>query len=359
MTLSVASRLGALAAIGTVAACSAISSGDRELITFMDLTEERSAVGVVAPDGTERGLLARTERRDGDPQPSPDGATMAFVSEEGATTHLFVVSTADGEARQVTKDDGPGTAVDLDRWPDWSPDGSRLVYIRKDGDPTANPSGFWDVYVVDVATGESTNLTRTADTSEGFPDWSPDGTRIAFMEAAAGGNIDISVMNADGTGRRRLTDSPAQDTRPVWSPDGSMIAFSSTRAEIEGNDVFVMNPDGSNVRNLSSSLFEDNGPAWAPDGRTIAFHSLRNGGIGDVYAVDVGAAELRQVTRTPADEANPSWSPDGKRIIYTVDSDSDESWELWSIGADGADPRRVIDGVKDHWTPLWFQATGG
>src|SRR6266511_1713409 len=109
-----------------------------------------------------------------------------------------------------------------------------------------------------------------------YPAWSPDGTRIAFMGQTPEGteNYEIYVMNADGTGRRRLTDSPASDGFPSWSPDGTKIAFTSTRDDCsmsEASDckttgdigpyhtLYVMNADGSGVlghadRGLRSSL---------------------------------------------------------------------------------------------------------
>ena len=88
--------------------------------------------------------------------------------------------------------------------------------------------------------------------------WSPDGRKIAFES-----NFDIYVVNADGTGRRNLSRSPAADIeRPVWSPDGRRVAFQSYRT---GDwEIFAIRPDGSGLRNLTRSPADDVGPAWSP-----------------------------------------------------------------------------------------------
>ena len=104
-------------------------------------------------------------------------------------------------------------------------------------------------------------LTQTARTSE-LPDFSPDGSLIAFDGAFGGGNYNIEVMNADGSNIVALTGGRANDFGPFWSPDGSMIAYTSTRSG--DRDVWVMTSAGGSETNLTHHPGGDDSPSWQP-----------------------------------------------------------------------------------------------
>src|SRR5205807_4037283 len=92
--------------------------------------------------------------------------------------------------------------------------------------------------------------------------WSPDETQIAYEAAESGGKPDIWVMNADGTGRIQLTQSPARDENPDWSPDGTRIAFYSERT---GNaQIWVINADGSGEQRITHDPWYDQAVRWRP-----------------------------------------------------------------------------------------------
>ena len=91
--------------------------------------------------------------------------------------------------------------------------------------------------------------------------WSPDGSRIAFI-SERDGNLEIYVVNADGSGLTNLTNNPATDFVPRWSPNGSRIAFVSHR---DGNsEIYVMNADGSGLTRLTNSPEDESGLTWQP-----------------------------------------------------------------------------------------------
>jgi len=148
------------------------------------------------------------------------------------------------------------------------------------------------------------------------PAWSPDGTRIAFVSVRNGDAADVYVMNADGTGERRLTDHPAVDTDPAWSPDGARIAFSSER---DGNaEIYAMNADGSGVTRLTTNSTPDGHPAWSPDGRRLAFAGTQCDDRGSSYCFPT--IFVAGPTGPPVAVGlgqDPAWSPDGRKIAVT------------------------------------------
>ena len=108
-----------------------------------------------------------------------------------------------------------------------------------------------------------------------LPTWSPDGSRIAYA-SLHGQEWDVHVINADGSGGRRLTTAAGMDWEPAWSPDGSRIAFVSKRDG--NNEIYVMDADGSDQTNITNHSASDTAPSWSPDGSMVAFASDREGG---------------------------------------------------------------------------------
>jgi Tol biopolymer transport system component len=182
------------------------------------------------------------------------------------------------------------------------------------------------------------------------PAWSPDRKRIAFVHNDPfGGHHDIYVMNADGSGKRRLTSSPAGDNFPAWSPDGKRIAFVSNREPAPGSGrnppwhIYVMNADGSGKRRLPAG--SDSGwPAWSPDGRRIAFER-----DDEIYVMNADGSGQRRLTTTPGQDAysgSPDWSPDGQRIVF------ERTRDVFVMNADGSEVRMlVVGGVEPSWSP--------
>ena len=207
---------------------------------------------------------------------------------------------------------------------------------------------------------------------DGFPDWSPDGSKILFAHIDVNGTSDVWVMNADGTGQTQLTSctgvcNGAQWGR--WSPDGSKIVYSVADNPIrpDGNAsaeaLWIMNADGSHPVQFTHpplpTSIADNSPAWSPDGKQIIF--ARNHQVGQsfddqaLFVINLDGTGLKQLTPWGHLEAgNAQWSPDGTRILFqSFGSFPDGTFpQLYTIFADGTHLLQVTTNEKNY-EPAW------
>ena len=151
--------------------------------------------------------------------------------------------------------------------------------------------------------------------------------RIAFSSNRHG-NLEIYVMDPDGTHQTRLTRHQAEDDNPAWSPDGSKITFVSDR---DGNrEIYTMDADGSNLTNLTNHPANDFGFCWSPDNRTIVFVSTRDGHA-EIYSMHADGSQPTRLTHSMNSFA-PSYSYDGRKIAFMskIDADRQDSMTLES-----------------------------
>jgi TolB protein len=164
------------------------------------------------------------------------------------------------------------------------------------------------------------------------PVWSPDGRRIAFL-SRPDGNKALYVMNADGSGQRRLTRDASNSATPAWSPDGRTLAFESVRNGING--VYAVNADGSGQRRLARS---GHAPAWSPDGRKLAFFSGP-----PIYLMNADGSEHRILAnpRLGGRKGSLAWSPDGRKLAFLAHRDCVQFCGLYVVGSDGSGLRNL------------------
>ena len=226
-----------------------------------------------------------------------------------------------------------------DSRPEWSPDGTRIAFeSRHDGN--------FEIYAMDDDGGNLDRLTNNSATDY-RPEWSPDGTRIAFY-SYRDGNFEIYAMDDDGGNLDRLTNNSATDYRPEWSPDGTRIAFYSYR---DGNfEIYAMDDDGGNLDRLTNNSATDYRPVWSPDGTRIAFYSYRDGNF-EIYAMDDDGGNLDRLTNNSATDSWPEWSPDGTRIAFY--SDRDGNFEIYAMDDDGGNLDRLTNNSATDYRPEW------
>jgi len=171
--------------------------------------------------------------------------------------------------------------------------------------------------------------------------------QIAFSSDRDDSRGEIYLINADGSGLTRLTNSPGWDDQPAWSPDGRQLAFVSDR---DGDpEIFVMNADGSDLRQLTSNTFREIYPAWSPDGTWIAFQSDRDTPFGgfEIYLMNASGSEPRRLTNVPSYDGCPAWIT-GSRLSFLREQAG--ATAIFITTADGAETVRFID---DAGCPNW------
>jgi Tol biopolymer transport system component len=241
----------------------------------------------------------------------------------------------DGSGDRVLATGGDGY------WPAWSRDGRRLAFTSVDRR---------GIFVVNADGSGLRRVTRTT-TLDVQPTWSPDGRRLAFARFVSGWRSEIFVVGVDGRGLRRLTRNRGQDLEPDWAPNGKRIAwtFTSTRVRAAQPAIHTMNPDGSAKRRVTTGA----APDWSPDGRRFAYAVN-----GEIFTCEVGGCRGRvEVTFSlSVGEHRPRWSPDGSRIAFLSPAgDAREQPRVFTVAAGGGE-QTLLSPLTPAGAPSWRPA---
>ncbi len=283
----------------------------------------------------------------------------------------------------------PNNRLTLEHYLEWedvqspqlSPDGRQITYTRRWIDKL-NDRWESSVWMMNVDGTRNRSLVTGSDVQ-----WSPDGTRIAYIARGepSGSQIFVRWMDAEGATSQvtRLTESPS-DLR--WAPDSKSIAFRMNgpfreswaiplptaprgakwteaprivtrldyRQDRQGfvddaySHIFVVSAEGGTPRQVTSGSWSHGTPTWMPDGKSIVFSADRvpeaeyRWRQSDVYAIDVASGRITQLTRRNGPDGNPVPSPDGKLIAYTGYDSTDASYidsKIYAMNADGSNAR--------------------
>ena len=229
--------------------------------------------------------------------------------------------------------------------PAWSPDGSKIAFMSdRDNDI--------EIYVMEANGSHQKRLTN-APGRDAHPSWSPDGSKIYFQSPRSDPMPQIYVMNADGSGQKQLTQNAGFSGVPLCSPDGSKILFQvneNPTLEPSHWQIYVMNADGSQQTNLSKNAANDQVPRWSADGRRILFFSDISG-KDQLYVMDADGSHRARLTNDAFNNHTGVWSHDGKKIAFT--SDRDGAWEIYTSDADGSHVLRLTHNAPGLGLPQW------
>jgi Tol biopolymer transport system component/DNA-binding winged helix-turn-helix (wHTH) protein len=356
-------------------------SPDGNLLAYSDRpsSKEPASIFLLSLDSLEVRRLTSppSSRGDFSPEFSPDGRTLAFARDSQGVESIYAIPVAGGEEQRLTSDTKQKWGLA------WTPDGREIIFADtswlwkvslRGGQPErlqfgqdgVDPSirGYRLVYLRQRSNKniwkKTLNSLVPASPPERFisstkmetgPQFSPDGTRVAF-ESTRSGAYEVWLCRSDGSGLMQLTHfSPAVTGTARWSPDGQQIVFDSRPA---GNpDIFVIDSQGGPPRKLTSESSNEVVPSWSRDGRWIYFASDRNGGW-QVWKMPSTGGPAAQVTRHGGFSAFES--PDGRFLYYAKGSTVSG---LWRIPVNGGDEVEVISSLEAGYWGYWAVAENG
>jgi dipeptidyl aminopeptidase/acylaminoacyl peptidase len=320
-----------------------------------DRMQSRTHIWKVPASGGAARQITFGQRGDSQPQWSPDGRYISFLSargtaagegEEGPRPQLYLMRADGGEAWKLTdaKEGVTGYA--------WAPDSSRIAYLTVDPRSDAQAAEvrrrddervfegdfrYTHLWTIDVESRETSRVTDGSSWSvRGAPSWAPDSKRLVF---AAGVTTmlrdyrsDIYIADLSTKQVEKISTNPASDGQPTWSPDGTKIAWvtqppmgkalpdGTLPSSINNNRLALYDVAAKSIRDLGSREFDlDAGtPEWLPDSKTILFTAGKRA-YREVFRVDVSTGQYTQLTQQETLQLG-SVSKDGGTIALTMDS---------------------------------------
>jgi TolB protein len=335
----------AAAASARLAVTAALAVGCLTISTAPALAAGAQTTGRVAASAPAAGL--------------PADGRIAFS--DFVTRQLYTVNPDGTGLVQLTHEPGQLAA----RWPNWSPDGSRILFVR-----FSNSNGAGRIWIMNANGTGQHQLTSDAPGYRDYqPKYTPDGRRIVFTRCAPNdGLCAIWIMRADGTHRRLLVPSLTFPTEtnnfdPSVSPDGRQIVFDRFGFHGIVSQVWIANINGTQAHPLTAPGLEAAGPAWSPDGSQIAFASNCCRARSIVYVMRANGAGVRRLatSKWPNNNFGPVYAPGGDQIAFSSDRRYANVCceDLFAMRVNGSRQHLIPTGKKGVVDVAWGPAPAG
>jgi dipeptidyl aminopeptidase/acylaminoacyl peptidase len=361
------------------------------VLTTIDQKKNRreSSIWLIPADGSSAPRRLSSEFFSASsPRWSPDGKTLAFLSArasepsaaEKPKSQIYLLSiSSGGEAAALTK---LKNAVQSFQW---SPEGSRIVVVSSsgvmDGVATAdrksdvrhythirykyNDTGWFDdkrrhLWVVNVPNGDAKQITEGQDWDDTDPQWSPDGTRIAFVSDRTGKaydsshNTDVWVIPAAGGALTKISDHAFEDESPRWSPDGKQILFAGQTAAHQFPKLYLTDSAGGAASQLAVKDLDliPSDIHWPTPG-TMLFSSGVKGET-HIFRADLAARTFSAVTSGPRGIHAYDINESTEKLVYLAD-DFEHPADLYISNLDGSSERQLTHVNSELWSQLELQ----
>ncbi len=273
---------------------------------------------------------------------SPDGKSIAFISNMSGRNNLWLLPAEGGWPMQLTVSDQRQAS------PAWSPDGKWIAYQSDyEGEE------LWDIFLVSPKTGRVVNLTSTRQIAETDPTWSPDGRYLAYLvKPKTSAATEIDVYDTLMREVRHLTTATPQDKRnssPIWSKDEKYIIYSQEQAK--GTDSNILIADVATAQSTLLTPHDGEQLYFAndisPDGKRVLFTANAANGYENVGIIDIAARKISWLTHDQWEIRGGEFSPDGKHVTFSANLDGNEDIYLHNLATGESMALNIPKGVNE------------
>jgi dipeptidyl aminopeptidase/acylaminoacyl peptidase len=257
---------------------------------------------------------------------SPDGKTIAFVSNISGRHNLWLVPAEGGWPTQLTVSDQRQTS------PAWSPDGKWIAYAS---DYDGNEQ--WDIFFVSPTTGQVVNITHTPEIAEESPTWSPNGRYLAYTVKPKTSSVyEIDVFDTLMRDTKHLTTRTPKDkmnVNPIWSRDGKWIAYTQQQAKGTDSNIFVAEVATGKSSLLTPHQGEQLYTAndFSPDGKRLLITANAGNGYDNIGLLDIPTKQVQWLTQDKWEISGGNFSPDGKSVTWIANVDGNTDIHLHDL----------------------------